>query len=143
MTASSAVRHFFGAYQRAYESLDATTIAALFAYPFQMISDEGQITTEAVSTREAWLPQIGRLVAAYRAIGVASAEILRLDAVDLTPRLKQATVRWRLANVDGARLYDFTATYTLIDGGDGLRVGALAHNEALELRPLLAAKRRA
>jgi hypothetical protein len=60
-----------------------------FLLPRQAISDAGEIAVTTVPSREAWLPQIERLVAAYRAIGVASAQVLELQVIELTPRLVQ------------------------------------------------------
>jgi hypothetical protein len=66
----SAVSEFLEGYRRAFAAFDAEAIADMFAYPCQLTSDESEITVTTVPTREAWLPQVERLVAAYRAIGV-------------------------------------------------------------------------
>jgi hypothetical protein len=84
--------------------------------------------------RETWLPQIERLVAAYRELGVRSAETLELQVIELTPRLAQATVHWGLVDHAGGPIYEFDASYTLADLGDGLRITAIAHNETPRLR---------
>ena len=65
-----------------------------------------------------------------------------LQVSELTPRLAQATVRWTLVDATGTRIYDFDATYTLADLGDGMRITAIAHNEAALLRAAVARERR-
>lgn len=137
----SAVQRFLDAYRAAFEVFDVSAIADLFSYPCQITSDAGEIAITTVPTREAWVPQIERLVEAYRTIGVRSAEILELGTSELTPRLAQATVHWGLVDAGGQRLYDFTASYTLADRGEGLRISALAHNETPRLRAFLGRQR--
>jgi hypothetical protein len=68
----------------AFETFDVSAIAGLFAFPCQITSDAGEIEVTVVPTREAWASQIERLVAAYRAIGVRSAEAgeLRVKKID-------------------------------------------------------------
>ena len=80
-------------------------------------------------------------MAAYRAIGVRSAEVRELRVTELTPRLAQAAVRWGLIDGEGGRLYDFDAAYTLADLGQGMRITAIAHNETPRLRAFLERQR--
>ncbi|MDP8957716.1 MAG: hypothetical protein M3N51_00610 [Actinomycetota bacterium] len=54
--------------------------------------------------------------------------------IELTPRLAQAAVQWGLVDQEGGRIYDFDASYTLADLGQGMRITAVAHNEAPRLR---------
>lgn len=137
MSEGYSVHRFFDAYRAAFEALDVSAIADLFGYPCQIASDAGDVTVSAIPTREAWVPQLARLVDAYRAIGVRSAEIVELRATELTPRLAEAVVHWRLIDAGDRTLYDFDASYTLADFGDGMRITAIAHNETLRLRALL------
>lgn len=137
----SAVQRCLDAYRAAFEAFDVSAIADLFSYPCQITSDAGEIAVTTVPTRAAWVPQIERLVEAYRTIGVRSAEFLELGTSELTPRLAQATVQWGLVDGDGQRLYDFTASYTLADRGEGLRISAIAHNEVPRLRAILGRQR--
>ena len=136
MTDRSSAEDFIRAYREAFEAFDASAVADLFTYPCQLTGDDTQITVNTIASREMWLPTIERIVTAYRAAGLQRAEVLELRAHDLTPRLIQTLVRWRL--VDGAerQLYDFEAAYTLADRGDGLRITAIAHNETPRLRAL-------
>ncbi len=131
------VRDFLEAYRAAFRDFDVPAIADLFSYPCQLTSDSGQIVVTPVATREAWVPELERLVDAYRGIGVRSAEIIELAPTELTQRLAQAAVRWVLVGTDGSPLYEFDGVYTLADLGQGMRITAIAHNETSRLRALL------
>ena len=137
MAGDSSIQAFLDSYQRAFEAFDAVAIVDQFCYPCQITSDAAEVTVTIVPTREAWIPQIERLVGTYRAIGVHAAEQVELRLNELTPRLAQAAVRWRLVDRDGRQLYEFDASYTLADFGHGFRIGAIAHNEAPQLNALL------
>jgi hypothetical protein len=43
--------------------------------------------------------------------------------------------------VEGGRIYDFDASYTLADLGEGMRITAIAHNETPRLRALIERQR--
>jgi hypothetical protein len=137
----SRVDTFLGVYRAAFEAFDVAAIAELFSYPCQITSDADEVTVTTVPTRETWLPELERLVDAYRAIGVRSAEILELRVVELTPRLAQATVRWRLADGEGEPIYNFGASYTLVDLDGSTRVTAIAHGETAALREAIELRR--
>lgn len=137
----SKVEDFLDAYRAAFEAFDGPAIADLFSYPCQISSDPGEITVTTVPSREAWLPEIERLLAAYRVLGVRSAELRELQVIELTPRLTQAAVRWSLVGGEGARIYDFDASYTLADLGQSTRITAIAHNETPRLRASLERQR--
>ncbi|MEO5965115.1 MAG: hypothetical protein ABIR11_06590 [Candidatus Limnocylindrales bacterium] len=141
MGENHAVLEFVDAYRMAFERFDASAIANLFFYPCQITSDGGEISVVSVPTRDAWLPQVERLVETYRTIGVRSAEVVTLQVVELTPRLAEAAITWRLVDEAGQRLYDFDATYTLADPGVGLRITTIAHNETPYLRAAVARSR--
>ena len=137
MTEHSTVGDFLDAYRAAFEAYDAPAVADLFAYPCQISSDAGAVSVTTVPTRDAWLPQLERLLGGYQVIGVRSADVLEQRVTELTPRLAQADVRWRLVGGEERALYEFDATYTLADLGDGFRIAAIAHNETPKLRALL------
>lgn len=130
----SEIEDFFDTYRTAFAAFDAAATADLFAYPVQITSTNGQVSVTAIPTREAWLPQIERLVGLYRELGVRIAEIHELQAIELAPRLAAAVVRWGLVDEQGKRVYEFDAVYTLADLGEGLRITAIAHNETRQLR---------
>ena len=137
MPEPSRTRRFLDAYRAAFEAFDAEAIADLFSHPCRIASDAGEVTVTTVATYEAWVPQVERLVSAYRAIGVRSAAFTELHAIELTSRLAQVTVRWTLADGMGRSIYDFDASYSLADHGNGMRIAAIAHNETLRLRASL------
>jgi ribosomal protein S17 len=137
MAGDSTIQAFLDSYQRAFEAFDPLAIVEQFCYPCQITSDAGEVTVTVVPTREAWIPQIERLVSTYRAIGVHAAVQVELRSVELTPRLAQATVRWRLVDARGQQLYEFDASYTLADLGQGFRISGIAHNEVPQLNALL------
>ena len=141
MSTTAKVREFVDAYRMAFEAFDAVAIADLFFYPCQITSDAEKITVMTVPTRDLWLPQVERLVEAYRSIGVRSAEVIELQVVELTARLAQAAITWRLVDEAGQPLYDFHGAYTLADPGAGLRITAIAHNETPKLRGAAARSR--
>jgi hypothetical protein len=131
------IQDFLRAYRSAFEAFDASAVADLFTYPCQITSDAGERPVTTVADREAWAGQLERLLDAYRQIDVRSAEILDAQVTELSPRLAQATVRWRLLDEAGARIYDFDAAYTLLDIGQGMQLAAIAHNETARLRAAL------
>src|SRR4051794_16824501 len=102
------VHVFLHSYRTAFEHLDAPQIAAHYAFPLHVVSDAGEITISAVANVADWLPQVERLVGAYRRIGVRSAhpEETRIQA--LSPRLVQVRVRWRLLDGVEAEVYAFS-----------------------------------
>ena len=142
MQRGSATDEFLETYRRAFAAFDAEALADMFAYPCQLTSDAGEITVTTVPTRETWLPQIERLVAAYRAIGVRTAEIIEVRTTELTAQLAQVVARWAPVDGAGARIYEFDAAYTLADFGQGLRITAIAHNETPRLLAALENRRR-
>ncbi|MEO6350963.1 MAG: hypothetical protein ABIP53_09965, partial [Candidatus Limnocylindrales bacterium] len=84
-----------------------------------------------------WAPAVGRVIAAYQALGVEQAEMVSLQTTDLSDDLTIAAVNWRLVGAGGHVLYEFEAAYTLADSGGGLRITAIAHNETLRLMAAL------
>lgn len=131
-------RKFLQSYRNAFESLDVARIADHFAYPLHLISDANQISLIVLGMREDWVPQLERLVAGYRRIGVRAARAREIRIVSLSSRLLQAIVRWELLDSAGAVLYAFEASYTLVEIDGKFQIGALAHNEVPRLREQLA-----
>jgi hypothetical protein len=138
----SSIQAFFDTYRAAFEAFDVAAIADLFSYPCQITSGDGEIAVTTIGNREAWVAQIERLVSAYRAIGVRCAEALEVQVVELTPWLAQAAVHWGLRDQEGETIYDFDASYTLADFGQGMRITALAQNETPRLRAAIDRQRR-
>jgi hypothetical protein len=136
-----AVRAFLDAYRAAFETFDVAAVADLFYYPCHITSDGAEVTVAVIPTRHAWIPRLGQLVAAYREIGVRSAEVLAVDLVEITGRLVQAGVHWGLLGEQGRKIYEFDASYTLAAVGEGMRITAIAHNEAPRLRAAIERQR--
>jgi hypothetical protein len=142
---SGAVEEFFEAYRPEYERADASAITSYFAFPLQVASDTGasgdamgEIVVMHVASRDEWTSQIDRLLAAYTALGVASARVVESAMFELSPRLFQAVLRWELQDSHGDQVYRFDAAYTLARIDGALRITALAHNERPRLQALLA-----
>jgi hypothetical protein len=142
---SAAVDAFFESYRAAYERGDASAISGYFAFPLHVTSDsrddedaEGEIVLTHVASRDDWVLQIHRLLAAYTMVGVASARIAELATHKVSPRLFQAVLHWELHDAHGDQLYRFDTAYTLAEIDGSLRITALAHNERPKLQALLA-----
>jgi hypothetical protein len=131
-------REFFETYRTAFERYDAAAIADLFAYPSHVTGDAAEVALTPVTSREAWVGQLERLLALYRAIGAVSARPAQLTVVELSPWVLQALVHWELTDQNGAALYDFQAAYTLVELGGALRISSVAHNEVPRYRACLA-----
>jgi hypothetical protein len=129
MVERSMVEHFPDAYRAGFEAFAGEAMLELFSYPGQITSDAGEVTVTTVGTGEAWALQIDRLVAAYREIGVRTAEVLELHVTEFTSLPAQVTVHRAPADGEGRSIYDFGASCTLADRGDGMRITAIAHNE--------------
>ncbi len=127
------VNTYFDAYGAAFEALDPSAIADLFAYPCLIAGASDVTDVTIVPTRQAWLPQLERLTGAYRRIGVRRAEIAEKTVTTLSATLAVVIVHWRLVDGEGQIPYEFDAAYTLADLGAGPRVVAIAHNETPRL----------
>ena len=54
--------------------------------------------------------------------------------IELTSLLAQVTFHWDLVDGRGRSIYDFDASYTVAERGDGIRITAIAHNEMPRLQ---------
>lgn len=133
---------FFESYRAAFGQLDAAAVADHFAYPCHVTSDAAEIGLSAIPARLEWMDQVERLLGRYRAIGFASAHVLGLTVTAISPRVTQAVVHWALRDRAGDPLYDFHASYTLVDTGGTLRIAAMAHDEIPRYRAYLARRGR-
>lgn len=138
----TAAEAFIDGYRRTFESFDVAAVAAHFAFPLQVASEGGDaVTVVSVPDAKAWRPQIERIVGAYRLLDVAGATVEELRVAEVTPRVAHAVVRWGLATADGSPVYAFTASYTLVDGPDGIGITAIAHDETPKLMAAVARAR--
>jgi hypothetical protein len=134
-----AVEGFIERYRTTFETLDAAAITAMFTFPCQVVGDAGAVAVASVPTAELWGASIERIVAAYRMIGVATADLGSLQVVVLTPGSAHAIVRWNLRTADGEPVYSFTASYTVVDTAGGPRIAVVVHDETLLLQQAVAA----
>jgi hypothetical protein len=123
------VNAFFDSYRTAFEHQDAAAIADHFAYPGHVTSDAGEIGLVPITSRQEWIGKLEQLLGMYRAIGVATAQVLGLALTEISPRLVQAHIHWALHNAADERLYTFEAIYTVAQTGGTFHITALAHNE--------------
>jgi hypothetical protein len=137
----AAAEAFIDTYRRTFESFDVGAITALYAFPVQVVGDAGAVSVAVVPAADAWAPQVERIVGAYRLLGVSGANVARLDVAEVTPGIAQAIVTWSLHTAAGDPVYDFTASYTLADLVDGLRIVAIAHDESPKLMAAVARAR--
>ena len=137
----AAAEAFIDAYRRTFETFDVAAIAACYAYPVQVVGEADGVSVTSIPSAEGWVPQVERIVGAYRLLGVARATVARLDVDEVTPGIAHATVTWSLQTAAGDPVYDFTGSYTLADLPEGTRIVALAHDETPKLLAAVARAR--
>jgi hypothetical protein len=128
------VSSFFESYRSAFERLDAPGIAEHFAFPLYITSDAEEIRPISVTSKQDWIANVERLVEMYRRIGFASARVLDLTTIELSPRLVQAILQWGLYDGEQRTLYEFQAGYTIAEINGDLRITAIAHDEVTRYR---------
>ncbi len=143
MTEQVAAKQFLDEYRTTFERFDVAAVAAFFAFPLQVTGDAANVTVVSVPTLEAWLPQLERIVGAYRLLGVASADARDVRVVAVTSRISQVSVNWVLLDGEGKVVYDFHASYTVADLCAGLLITAIAHDEGPRLMAALARRQAA
>jgi hypothetical protein len=129
---------FFESYRAAFAHGDVAAILDHFAFPCHITSEAREVTLTPIASRDEGVRMVGQLLAMYRDVGVSTARVLELTAIELSPRLHVALVHWSLDDATGARVYAFEASYTLASFDDVLRISAIAHNEIPRYRERLA-----
>jgi hypothetical protein len=137
----AAAEAFIDAYRRTFEMFDVAAIAACYAFPVQVIGEADGVSVVSIPSADRWIPQVERIVGAYRLLAVTGANVTRLDIAQVTPGIVHATVTWSLHTASGDPVYDFTASYTLADLPGGTRIVALAHDETPKLLAAVARAR--
>ena len=132
------VQAFFDSYRAAFERRDAAAIASHFRFPLHVTGDAGEVTAVAIPSAEAWVPQLERLLAVYAQLDVKTAQMREARTTRFSPRLAQTAVHWTLESSAGKVIYEFDATYTLATTGESLKITAIAHNEQLRAREMMA-----
>ena len=130
---TGAVTAFIDGYRRTFETFDVDAICGGFAFPVQVVGDAGEVAVVVVPSLDEWVPQIERIVGAYRLLGVVSSTVESLEVTEVTPRVAHATVRWGLRDAARGAVYAFTASYTIAATADGPRIVAIAHDETPKL----------
>jgi hypothetical protein len=139
MAGAGEVEAFFERYAEAFAARDAQALAQCFLYPCQVVGDDGDITLTVITSVDHYLAEIIKpLFRGYRRLGVASGRIRELQVRALSPRLRQATVRWDVLNSAGALLYSHQASYTLALTSGEWQICAIAYSEMREIKALLA-----
>lgn len=126
----SEVESFFTSYREAFERSDAAAVAGHFGESVHVASDIHSGVRVDFMTGAEWRAAIEQLLARYQTLGVKTAEPRRLEVLEISARLAQASLHWALSDRDRA-LYDFQALYTLASDGTRWRIVAIAHDEFL------------
>jgi hypothetical protein len=129
---------FVESYRAAFATGDMAAILDHFAFPCHITGEAREVALTPIASREEGAGMVEHLLAMYREIGVKAARVLKLTAIEVSPRLHVALVHWALDDALGARIYAFEASYTLASFDDVLRITAIAHNEILRYRECLA-----
>ena len=137
MVERTVVERFLEDYRDAFQRFDASAVTSFYAFPCQVTGEADAVTVTSIASAEAWTPLVDRIIGGYRLLGVERADIAEFRMLALTPRLAQAAVRWVLVDGTGATVYEFDASYSLAELGDGLRITGIAHNETPRLRAAL------
>lgn len=128
---SESVSEFFEQYRSGYIRRDAAALAVLFAYPSHITSDAGEVALVSNSSEISWQTQLTRLFEMYDAIGATDAQVLQLDARQLSPRLWLAELHWSLNDHEGQALYDFHNIYVLAEIAGALRIASIVSPDEL------------
>jgi hypothetical protein len=131
------VQAFLDAYRGSFERRDAAAVAGHFRFPLHVTGDAGEVSVVSIPSREAWIPQIERLLAGYAQLDVRTARVLEARTTRFSPRLAQTAVRWALHDSAGRLVYEFDAAYTLAAADGALKISAITHNEQLRAREAL------
>ena len=117
---------YFERYATAFEAYDAAAIAAHYAVPALLVRD-GVPTT--LSTPEAVLDSVERLLDLHRAWGVETSRVAAVAEVEAAPEHRIARVDWRLGRRASRVRWTYTTTYVLVQAdADGRIVAALTHD---------------
>lgn len=126
-------------YAKAFEDFDAQAVVDCCQFPIVAVSGE---TTTHFETKDAFLPQIKRLLRTYRAFGVTEVRIKKREEFPLSGDLNSTNVTWQLANDTGSPVIEFNHTYvqdTSLKGGPFVFI--VSHNEERLWRELIADRR--
>ena len=137
-----ALHAFFDEYRTTFVRLDRDALMQFFALPIQVVSASGSGVTISVSDGDEWAAVLDGLLAAYRSLRVADAQVLDSEVMPVTPAMASARVRWCLRADDGTFIYDFTALYTIAEIDGAPRITGIAHDELPKLQAAMAERDR-
>ena len=106
--------------------------------PCHITGEAREVTLTPIASHELGVHMVGDLLEMYRDVGIATARVLELTTIEVSPRLLVALVHWSLDDATGAKVYAFEAAYTLARFDGVWRITAIAHNEILRYRECLA-----
>ena len=129
---------FFESYRAAFAHGDVAAIITHFAFPCHITGEAREVTLTPIASHELGVHMVGDLLEMYRDVGIATARVLELTTIEVSPRLLVALVHWSLDDAAGAKVYAFEAAYTLARFDGVWRITAIAHNEILCHRECLA-----
>jgi hypothetical protein len=122
VTQDESMSEFFRHYATAFESLDVAAIAGFYALPCAFIGNAGVVTQIERGGLERL---IGGLVAKYRAVELARAEVKGLHTQVINGRLLQVRVHWQLARADSTPLYEFDTIYIMANYAKRYRIASV------------------
>jgi hypothetical protein len=125
------IREFFERYRSGYVRRDASALAEMFAYPSHITSDAGEVMLFSNPSETSWQKQLTRLFEMYDAIGATDAQILQLDARQLSPKIWLAELHWSLNDHERQALYDFHAIYVLAEIAGALCIASVVSPDEL------------
>jgi ketosteroid isomerase-like protein len=114
------IGHFFAGYANAYDTFDATRIAAHFAVPAYILHPDRE--ANGIATREALVANMEQVNAINREHRYGRAAFGPIAVISFAPTLVLATVPWTIRNVNGEVLWEFTCTYNLAKRADGWKI---------------------
>lgn len=139
MVDTPALQSFFSDYRTTFARLDREALLPFFALPLQVVSATNAAATVSMFDAGDWPAVLDGLLGAYRALGVADAEPLRLDVTEVAPQVLSAHVEWELRREDATVVYGFNAVYTVVEVDGALRICGIAHDELPKLEAALGA----
>jgi hypothetical protein len=121
-------------YRSAFLRADLDALAKRFGFPLQVVSVTGDQVSITIAGSQDWPDVLKGLLETYRRLEVAEAVLLAVESFQPMDAVANIRVHWQLQRVDGAKVYDFTAVYTLARVDGSLKIIAIAHDELSKIR---------
>jgi hypothetical protein len=120
-------------YRSAFLRADVDALAKRLL-PLQVVSVTGDQVSITIAGSQDWADVLKGLLETYRRLEVAEAVLLAVESFQPMDAVANIRVHWQLQRVDGAKVYDFTAVYTLARVDGSLKIIAIAHDELSKIR---------